>query len=50
MDTTYNIIVKKAKKESLTLDGIWKDKNVINLVNDGKSHEIELKVISKGDY
>ena len=50
MNTIYNISIIKAKKESLTLDGIWKDKNIINLVNDGKTHEIVLKVISKGDY
>lgn len=50
MDTKYEIKVFKAKKEAFTLDGIWKDKNIISLVNDGKTHKVEIKVISKGDY
>ena len=44
IDTTYNIEVKKANKDSLKLDGKEQISNSIDLINDGKEHTIELKI------
>ena len=44
IETTYNIEVKKSTKDSLKLDGKEQISNLIDLVNDGKEHTIELKI------
>ncbi len=43
-DTTYNIEVKKAKKDELKLDGKSQISNTIDLENDKKTHEIILYI------
>ena len=46
-NTTYNIEVIKAKKESVTLDHQRQDKNEIELIDDGREHLVTVHFIAR---
>lgn len=44
MDTIYEIEVKKAKKDTIIVDGKSSDGNYFKLVNDGQNHKVVVHV------
>ena len=46
MDTIYNIYVSKANKDEIRLDDILMNNNIIVLVDDKKTHRVDVKIQS----